>query len=371
VVQGATEVIAPALSAAAQRVIAAGGRPRVGQLMGGAAKTTEEKIAGTVPLLGDMMNSQQRASITQFNRAAYNQVLAPLNARVAADAAVGHEGFAAIDDYISSQYDRVLPHVTLDPVHDPAFLAEFGPIEQEIGLLPRDQQQVVRDTINHYFVDRLREEPMSGTEFKRVESIISQRARNLSKNPNSSMWDHEVSSIYRDTLSALRNSLERTNPAYAGQLQPINQAYANLVRVENATGRIGAKGGVFTPAQLLSAVKQTAQSRKQFSRGDALMQGFAEDWDSVIGNQYPDSGTAGRLLMSGGIGAALGAGAHVEPHTAATLAATTIPYLPYVRNWFSSPFAQGSGALLRQVNPALAAQAGQEAPQYRRYIGEQ
>lgn len=355
-VQGATEVVAPALSAAAQRVIGAGGRPRVGQLMGGAAKTTEEKIAGTVPLLGDVMNSQQRASITQFNRAAYNQVLAPLNARVAADAAVGHEGFAAIDDYISSQYDRVLPHVTLNPINDNAFLAEFSPIEQEINLLPRDQQQMVRDTINHYFVNRLREEPMSGTEFKRAESIISQRARNITKNPNSSMWDHEVASIYRDTLAALRNSLERTNPEYAGQLQPINQAYANLVRVQNATGRIGAKEGVFTPAQLLSAIKQTS-SGKQFARGDALLQNFAQDWDSVIGNKYPDSGTAGRMLMSGGVGAALGAGAHLEPHTAATLAATTIPYLPGVRNWFSSPMSQSAGALLRQINPALAGQA--------------
>lgn len=358
-VDRAAAFIGPRITQAAQYLRNNGVTSTIGQNVGGWAKAAEEK-ASSIPLLGDLIKRQQRAAIDQFNRAAYNQVLAPLNQQVAANAPIGNEGFAALDHHISAQYNRVLPHVTLDPINDPQFLAEFSPIEQEINLLPRDQQQMVRDTINHYFVNRLREEPMSGTEFKRAESIISQRARNIAKNPNSSMWDNEVASLYRETLSALRNSLERTNPEFAGQLQPINQAYANLIRVQKAVSRIGAKDGIFTPAQLLSAVKQTSPE-KQFARGQAPLQELAQAGDATLSNKYPDSGSIGRLLLGMGVGGA------ISPKAAAGVGAASIPYaLP--RGWNASPFAQGSAALLRQTLPGVAAQAGGEVP---KYIGPQ
>lgn len=64
-------------------------------------------------------------------------------------------------------------------------------------------------------------------------------------------------------------------------------------------------GGIFTPAQLQSAVRAADKSagKGASATGNALMQDFSQDAMSVLGKGYPDSGTAGRLGTAGAVGA--------------------------------------------------------------------
>ena len=82
----------------------------------------------------------------------------------------------------------------------------------------------------------------------------------------------------REVQSSLRGAVERSaGPEAAAELQAANTAWANFVRIQDAASRIGAKDGIFTPAQLTAAVRAKDGSGRKaaFARGDALMQDLA------------------------------------------------------------------------------------------------
>jgi len=358
VIQGAAELLAPAGAAANRLLSQLGIRQTWGQMLGGAGKATEEK-ATVVPGLGDMIKNNQRVGVEDLNRATYNAALAPLNLQVPRNFPVGNEGFAQIDDIISAQYDHLLPQLTFRP--DQQFVTDMGRITGAVSGLPQEQQRAFAAIMDREVAGKLDPQTMSmdGDTFKGAESEIGRQARGLASDPS---WNQrELGASVRQALMAVRSALERSNPQFQAQLQPINQAYALLLRIQDATSKLGAKDGVFTGAQLLNAVKGMATSKKQFARGEAPMQPLAAAAKQVQGNNYPDSGTAGRAL----IGAGLLGGAHmVSPGTAVGLGAATIPYLPGIRNYWGSPFSQGVNSMLRQTVAPAAAQT-------QRYIGAQ
>ena len=127
----------------------------------------------------------------------------------------------------------------------------------------------------------------------------------------------------RELQQSLRETLQRANPQVSQELSRINQAYAMLTRLQRAAGGAGATEGVFTPAQLSSAVRAGDRSARHgaFARGDALMQDLSDAAKGVMPGTVPDSGTAGRLFLGG-------LSAWVSPQAAAGLGAASIPYLP-------------------------------------------
>lgn len=356
VIQGGTEIVAPQISRAAQLLINNGVRPTIGQLMGGAAKATEEK-ATSIPLVGDLIKSNQRAAVEQFNRATFNNVLRPLGVEVDTAQPVGREGYQHVQQILSDEFNRILPHLTLTA--DTPFQGAMNNISQAAAGLPAEQAQQYTRLMEQEFVGKLTQDPtgawiMDGRTFKGVEGEISRVIGELRSDP--SFNQRELGRVLQDTLAETRGALQRQNPAHADELAAVNEGWARFTRLRDAMSKLGAPDGIFTPAQLLNAVKSGDKSRGKgaFAGGGAMMQDLAEAGKGVLGNTYPDSGTAGRAMI-GALG--LGGAAHFEPHTAAALGATTIPYLPYVRNWFSSPLAQDAGAVLRQINPAAASQA--------------
>lgn len=94
--------------------------------------------------------------------------------------------------------------------------------------------------------------------------------------------------------------VERTNPNEAGQLQKINKAYADYAILRKAASMGGTAGneGLFTPAQLNSAVRMADSSagKGAYASGKARMQDFSDAAMSVLPSKVPDSGTAGRLM---------------------------------------------------------------------------
>ena len=71
------------------------------------------------------------------------------------------------------------------------------------------------------------------------------------------------------------------------------RSYAQYKVLENASTAAGASEGKFTPAQTIKAA--TKGSRSQVARGKGLLQDEADLSQEVLGQHYPDSGTAGRL----------------------------------------------------------------------------
>jgi hypothetical protein len=139
---------------------------------------------------------------------------------------------------------------------------------------------------------------MSGATFKEADSKLGQLAREYGASPDPEQ--RKMGGMFRDVQGELRGVLQRSNPDYAPQLSSINQSFANLVRVEGAAGSAGAKGGVFAPSQLASAVKRfdSSSRKKATATGRALLQDVSDPANEVLPQSLPDSGTPYRTLLA-------------------------------------------------------------------------
>lgn len=331
---GAVGGIVPAVTGGVARVVspnasrnpdlaqlrAAGIKPTIGQTLGGAANITEQK-ATSLPLVGDMISSARRRSFDDFNRAAINRAVAPIGGQVDD---IGHAGIAKAGDMLSAAYDdalRGLKGVTLDSQAK----GELFNLKAMAANLPDQSRSAFNRTIKNVIESRMSpNQGMTAETFKIVESELSKKA--AAYGGSTSAGERELGDAFNEALRILRDSAARQNPQYAEALARANAGWANLVRIEGAGKAAALNEGVFTPGQLMSAVRQSDKSVRDraTARGTALMQDMAGAGQRVLGNTYPDSGTAGRAGLI-----AAGAAGVLNPYaTAATLAGGSAMYTP-------------------------------------------
>jgi hypothetical protein len=136
----------------------------------------------------------------------------------------------------------------------------------------------------------------------------------------------------------LRDLIARYNPNTAPVIKRANAGWAQLVQIETAAARVGAKDGIITPAQYMSAVKTTDRSLRDrdYAHGEALNQEFANDANKVLPSTYPDSGTTGRAITAFVLGGGL---SHLTPPVLGGLGAGVAAYAPGVNQIVSKAIA--------------------------------
>jgi hypothetical protein len=312
--------IAPRLGPDAALLASRGVRMTPGQMAGGMAKRAEDSVA-SVPVAGSFIGAAQRESVHSFNRAVIDDALAPIGAKLPAGTEPGREAVRYADDAVSDAYNRVLPRLALRA--DAQFNSDIQTLRTMASNMPRDQaDQYERILANHLF-DRLAPTgTMLGGDLKIAESDLGRLASQYRGSALAS--ERQLGDAIRETQEVLRDSLMRQNPKDAPELQKINAAFARLVRVEGAASNRSTSGGVFTPGDLLTAIKRgdTSSRKKAFATGGALGQDFAEAGQRVLPQKTPNSGTPERAMWAG----LLGQGGMIEPKTAIALGLATAPY---------------------------------------------
>ena len=146
-VPGAARVPEEQYADAAKRLIEAGVPLTGGQTSGGAGRWLEE-VSGSIPGFGGAVREAQgHAAVEGFNRAAANEVLAPLGERVPANIEAGHDLFNYMADRIGAEYDRIHPQVTLRA--DGQLWHDIGQVWQQSGSwLPAQQRQQLASIID-------------------------------------------------------------------------------------------------------------------------------------------------------------------------------------------------------------------------------
>ena len=289
-----------------------------GQLTGGLLKDFEDKLT-SVPILGNFIQNSRGRSIESFNRSVANQALEPIGETLNRRTAAGHDTIGEVRDKLSHAYDQLVPHLELRP--DRQWFRDLGDIYQRnVQMLPQAQIEQYQRIIDQ----RLgRPAPLNGEKVKTIESELNHLAGKYSQ---SSDGAHQLlGEALQDTVTAIRSNLERMNPAYAAELGNINAGYAMYARMRTAAANRRGSEGVFSPGDLLTAVKRADRSvgKGSFARGDALMQDFAEAGQRVLPSKVPDSGTPGRALMSLATAGGLG---YLNPKVLAGVGAATLPY---------------------------------------------
>lgn len=326
VARGAARLIGGKAASASDDLLAEGVRLTPGQSIGGAAKRVEDAMT-SIPLVGDAVRSSQRRSIEDFNRAAYNRVLAPIAEKLENGQPVGRETLELVENKIGDAYTRVLGKIKIVRL-DNEFADEVGKVADMVEAgLPADMARQFDRIMSRTVLDKVSQAgTISADTMKIIESELGRMARGYRGVQD--FEKRQLGDAVLEVQAALRRAVERGSPEHAAELSAVNKAFATFTRVQRAASSVAAEHGVFSPAQLLNAVKVGDQSVRKgsFARGDALLQDFAENAKSTLGAKVPDSGTALRLMA--GVGALGGAGAYfdISPEQAAMMASLGLPY---------------------------------------------
>ena len=325
----AGKVISPNISEDVSTLMQSGVTPTPGQILGGGAARTESKLT-SIPVLGDLIKNAQQRAVTDFNRAAYNEALAPIGKKFSGE--VGQSGIEKVGQEIGKVYDDVLPKMQFRV--DPQFQSEVTNLGQMAQNMPQSQQATFMNILKTQIFGKLGPQGnMDGTQLKGVQSELARTAKGYLGDP--SFDNRQLGAAVSALRDAVDGNLKRVNaPDLAKQLGDANQAWANFVRLRTAAASAGAMNneGVFTAAQLQSAVRSADKSvgKGATASGNALMQDLSGAGQRVLGSKYPDSGTVGRGLMALLAPGSIGAGLISAPGaTLATLGGIGIGSLPY------------------------------------------
>jgi hypothetical protein len=326
VARGAAKVLGGKAASESDALLREGVRLTPGQAIGGAAKRVED-AATSIPIVGDAIRGAQKRGMEDFNRAALNRALAPIAEKLEKGQPVGRDALELVENKIGHAYDKVLGKIKLVKL-DNDFTDEVGKVVDMVttDLPEATAKQFEKILEGKVFSKVTPAGTISADTMKIMESELGRLARANASTPD--VDRRQLSAAIREVQSSLRRAVERSAPQHADELKSVNEAFANFVRVQRAASSVAAEHGVFTPAQLLNAVKAGDSSvrKGKFARGDALMQDLAENAKATLGSKVPDSGTATRLLASAGLLTGGGAMLDVDPMTMAGAGALALPY---------------------------------------------
>lgn len=278
-----------------------------GQALGEPIKTIEQALK-RLPLAGSVVRNAEVRQLVDFNHVAVNRALEGVGYIPRAAGLRGTELIAAGRQALTDAYDGLLPRVVWRPT------PEFARDMQQLATLAREMPVPERQQFANILQNRLwsRMGPngvMLGDNLKLVESELGYLSRRY--RASGLVSQQQLGDALREAQQLVRENLERTNPAEADQLRAINRAWSRFMPVEDASIRRATSDGIFTPGDLLQAIKTDDQTRRKaaFKTGRAHLQDLARDAQKAMGNKGPDSGTPLGMRATSPYGWAAGAGA--------------------------------------------------------------
>jgi hypothetical protein len=360
--RGGGRVVQPILqSPAVKKLLEAKVVPTMGQaadeasVMGRMVKGVEEKLQ-SVPIIGDVIKNARRRAVEEFNLAALRQASPGVTK-------IGREGVQQAEEQIGQKYDDALSMFTNGVAPDLAFVTKAQDITKNSGLLlGRDQ---IRQ-FNAFLKDKITDVSaknggtLPAELAKKIDSEIGGKARELAS--SSIQSERDLGKAFGSLQREMRDLFTRSAPTPEANalLNEANGQWAQFVRVQKAAGSLGAKDGIFTPAQYQAAVKSsdTSVRKGRFAKGQALGQDLSDAGKSVLGDTVPNSGSIDRLLVAQALLGAGGAGAAAYGHErvgggaiAAALAAPLLYSRPSQRYMLGNliPGQQTLANLIRQA----------------------
>lgn len=343
-----------------------GVRPTVAQAIGGAVKTAEEKME-SVPLVGAAITKAHRRGMETFNTATLQKVVDDLNRDIDAvssgvpaapgagpaspmqridvgEIQPGTTGFKQVKDAVRDAYGRLVEN-TSGSMTDELATGLQGIRDLSSTMRPAYSKQIddiLKNTVESRFKPGQR---IDGVTIKEMDSELTNLAENYSK--SSIADERRVGDAIKEAQRQIHLMMESQNPRYATALRNADSAYWKLKRIEQATTSSVANE-LMTPAQLLQALR--GRNRSGFAQGTMPLQEWGRSAQEVLGNKYPDSGTAGRL----GLGDLFTAGVAGLPGAAATYFGAQGFYSPAVQNFLVEQALKSPGPARQQVLRGLS-----------------
>jgi len=287
-------VMNPLVSKAEQTMRDLGVTPTTGQTLGKGAKSIEE-FAQYMPLVGTAVQDARQRTLFNFNKGVINNALKPIKAKLPADV-IGRDAIEYASQQVSDAYDDVLGKIK--------FTLDFNTSSNILGalnksnLLSPQQRQTAVDYINQIALNKFSGKPMTGQEYKGIESDLRKKASRLMASTTDE--ERSIGDALFGVLSEFKKSLYNQNPKLTPQLRRVDTAYGDLSAVKVAAANSGAVNGVFTPKQFSTAVRQgdKTMNKSAYAKGTARSQRISDAAMQVLGDEAGET-LAGRYAFGG------------------------------------------------------------------------
>ena len=312
--------IAPQLQKGAAELQREGVPMTLGSAFGGMTQGVEQ-AAESIPMVGQLVSGARRQQYEAFNKAAFNRALKEIDPKIKVPAELPlREAADFTYSQISNKYNNIYPNISL---------SYNKTIDKQLNALKnKHSQSTLGEAGYNQFTSklddiksRLKNQNITGGQFKALKEDL----RMLTDAYQGSVGSEKLlGDAFNDLENSIMISARNQNPKFAKELKQADTAYATYKKVENAAAAAKGAEGVFTPAQLETAIKQGNKS--QYARGKALLQDLSNAGYDVLGNKVPDSGTASRLGLA--TLATTGAG-FLNPKAVIPTAAASGLYTPF------------------------------------------
>jgi len=292
-------VVRPNTAADVRQLLDEGISLTPGQILGGTARRTEDALT-SVPIIGDAIKSAQRRGIEDFNRVAIGRAVDPIGGQVEG---VGRDAVASAKAQLGKAYDDLLPNLQADAL-DQQFVGNLANLRGMAQSMPAKEAQQFDSILSRELDQRLAPNGViSGDNLKAAQAGLRNQAEGFATATDG--YQRQLGQALKQAEKELRHLVSRSNPSNASELAAIDKGYANFKRTQRAAAGVGSQDGVFTPAQLQSAVKALDKSKDKarFAQGDALMQDLTDAGKARLSQTVPDSGTPFRLATMAAVGA--------------------------------------------------------------------
>ena len=340
-----------AKSESAKKLIKEGVNLTTGQTIGGVSKRIEDSLT-SLPFSGGSVEFGQTRALEQFNNLVFNEALKPINKQIK-KGVVGQEAFNEANKLINQEYDKIIPKTSITNIDN--FNNNLENILSEQA--PSVAKQVITK-IKKIGKDKILTNQKDGTiitgkNLKDIDSTLGSEGVKLLKGTAN---QRDIGNVLLQIRDALKKEILFQNPNYGEKLEKANQAFRNLLPINNAVLAGKTASGVFTPSQLLRGIQSSdfTKRKKLTARGKAPLQTLAQTGQQVFGNKLPESGTANRLLTGLGTAGLIGADL-INPFSLITIPTVATTYRSGLLNRGARNLAT-SPSLLRPAVPSLSSQ---------------
>lgn len=357
-------LMSPVITPQARALMNQGIMPTPGQAAGGTASSLEQKAA-SIPVIGDIINYGRNRAINEFNEAA-------LKTAVPGSTGFGDEAVLAARGKVQDMYTKALSNLPrIDVQQQPIIQAAVSAVDDPSRMLSDASKKRVLDYVEQNLLQRGTQ--IDGNIAKRIESdlgaaaqrfmtssVAEERAMGQALKDIHSQWRQ---SLTQSAMTTPNGKLLREADAAWRALQPIDLAASRGVS-QNSQEAVGR----YTPRVLRRAFETLDKSKNNVASRTAptgntpydQLNVLTRNAEAVLPATVPDSGTAGRTLLTGSLGAA---GAGYTGLMPEAVAATGLTAGAYSR--------VGTQALLEGLQPLMRRYTPQQVQQMINTYGPQ
>lgn len=305
-------------------------RPTLAQALGGGWKEAEEKMT-SLPFVGSAVQRAQKRALESFNTASLKGVIDELNTGLldagegtnlipgGANAVrqeltnigkiePGAKGLERVYNAVSKVYDDLAENT--EGSVTPQLAEQLTAAKDRMHSISDEAGKSFDSLFNQYIAGRI--DPngtISGRTMKEIDSDLTSLISDLK---GGGSVDKNMANAFETIQSSFDSMMDQMNPGYQAIKRNADAAYRKLALLGKAsTSSVGSE--LATPANLAQQLRAEDTSRwnKNFAMNKSDWADWARQNIELMGNKFPESGTAARSamadLVTGGLASQFGA----------------------------------------------------------------